>query len=160
VGGTDLLREPGDPEVLLPLQLAAEGLGQVPGRLEPRAPSVRREGWERGLRLRLLEAGLLLSEVLLEIELLLLLLLLLLWLELLLLRLWLELLLLRLWLELLLLWLWLEGLLWLWLELRPGRLELLLRRGLRRPEGSQRVPELGGVEECVDPVDEGLEEGA
>ena len=37
---------------------------------------------------------------------------------------------------------------------------LLLSRSLCWPECAQRIPELRGVEECVYPVDERLEEGA
>ena len=51
----------------------------------------------------------------------------------------------------------LEGLLWPLLE---ALLLLLLSWRLRRTECSQGIPELRGVEECVYPVDERLEEGA
>ena len=50
----------------------------------------------------------------------------------------------------------LERLLWPLLE----ALLLLLSWRLSWPECAQGIPELGGVEECVYPVDERLEEGA
>ena len=129
-----------DPEVWLGFQVAAEGLRNVSWvdcllRLLLELLLLLLEG------ALLLEASLLLPEVLLEVELLLLLgwlgSKLLLWL----LRLKIcELLLLR-------------------LELLAMRL-LLLSRWLRGSELAQGVPELGGVEECIDSIYERLEEGS
>ena len=129
------LGEPRGPEVLLGVEAPSEGLREVL-RLQRLLRLL-----EARLLLRLLECRLLLPEVLLEVELLLLLgwlgSKLLLWL----LRLKIcELLLLR-------------------LELLARRL-LLLSRWLRGSELAQGVPELGGVEECIDSIDERLEEGS
>ena len=111
-----------NPEVRLSLQVATERLRNVSwvDRLLRRLLELLLLLLERAL---LLEASLLLPEVLLEVERLL-------------------------------------GLLLLERLLRPLLERLLLSWRLRWPERAQRIPELGRVEERVDPVDERLEERA